>query len=239
MVRLFAALILPVVMLATGCRWRNTVNGNGVQVTEKRSVSGFNRITCSGPFDVDVTLGEPFGVVISADENLMDLIRADKDGKTLELDITDGYNVRSRNQIKILVSMPEAEALTCAGSGRITVQGTMRHPNELRFNVGGSGDILAEVNSPRVEAKIGGSGTIVLKGETRSLQVSIGGSGDFKGADLLSEETKVSVGGSGTARVYASKNLNVSVAGSGDIYYSGNPAVKQSIAGSGTVRKSE
>jgi Protein of unknown function (DUF2807). len=65
----------------------------------------------------------------------------------------------------------------------------------------------------------------------------VSGSGDVHAYDLLSEDTKVRVTGSGDADVFASVSLDVSVAGSGDVRYKGNAKVSSNISGSGGVKK--
>ena len=55
-------------------------------------------------------------------------------------------------------------------------------------------------------------------------------------AELMSENAKVSIAGSGDAYVFASSSLDVSVAGSGDVYYLGQPHINSKIAGSGSVK---
>ena len=56
-------------------------------------------------------------------------------------------------------------------------------------------------------------------------------------ADTVAEEVKISISGSGDARVNAVKKLEVKIAGSGDVGYLGSPEISSSVAGSGKVRK--
>jgi Putative auto-transporter adhesin, head GIN domain len=223
-------------VVSSGCHWAGTVTGNGNLVTEKRSVSGFTKISAGGPFDVVITPGPTYSVQIEADDNLLELINLDKDGKVLKIKLRNGVNVRTRNKIRISISMPELDALSCAGSGHIKVTDLVKNDNRVDLDVAGSGEIDLDVNTPKVSADIAGSGTIKVKGQTKEVDLDIAGSGDYRGQDLLSENVKISIAGSGTAYVHASQQLNVSVAGSGDVYYAGSPTIKKSVAGSGNVR---
>jgi hypothetical protein len=56
-------------------------------------------------------------------------------------------------------------------------------------------------------------------------------------ADLLSENTKVTIAGSGDVEIFASKQLDVNISGAGDVKYKGNPSVNKSVAGAGDIRK--
>jgi hypothetical protein len=68
--------------------------------------------------------------------------------------------------------------------------------------------------------------------------VSVAGSGDAWLRELEAEDVKVSVAGSGDARVNARQRLRVAVAGSGDVRYTGPASnVTTVVTGSGTVRR--
>lgn len=235
--RWIAAGALVLALALTGCQWwPQTVSGNGNMRTETRSVAGFTEIAVGGPFEVEVTPNANYGLVIEADENLLRYIHIDKDGDRLKVKVRNGVNLRSKKGIKLRISLPELTAISFAGSGNLQVNGVVKTGEKLNVDVAGSGNVTAEVDCPEVDADIAGSGTILLTGRTRSVDLSIAGSGDYKAEQLLSEDTKVSVAGSGSAWVYASASLDVSIAGSGDVYYRGNPAnIKRSIAGSGQI----
>jgi len=233
-------LIAASAIFCSSCNfWMDTVTGNGHVTTEKRSAAGFSRVSFGGPFDVVIIPGQEYSVTIEADENLMPYINLDKEGDRLKVKIREGINIRSKNGIKVRVSMPKVQSISFGGSGKLKVEGTIKEVDDLQLSVAGSGDIFSDIDCPRVEADIAGSGTITITGKSRDVKVDIAGSGDYKGIDLLSEMANVSIAGSGSAWLNPSLKLEISIAGSGDIYYKGNPEIKQSIAGSGNVRKVE
>jgi hypothetical protein len=223
-----------------GCQFMNrTVTGNGVIVTENRSVAGFTRIASGGPMDVEIRPAPDFSVSIEGDENLLRYINFDKDGRKLKIKVRDDLNLRTSHGIKIRIGMPDIESLSCAGSGSIKAEGAFRSDRKLELNVSGSGRLEGNFDAPEVEANIAGSGNIYLSGRTRETDIDIAGSGDYRASDLMSENVKVSIAGSGSAHVYASMNLKISIAGSGDVFYRGNPVISQKVAGSGSIRKME
>lgn len=226
-------------MFLVACNWfgMRTITGNGNVVTEKRSVAGFSEVSVGGPFLVEIKPGESYSVSIETDENLIKYINLDKDGRKLKIKVRNGINLRSKHGVKVFISMPEVKALSFAGSGKVVVNGKIVSDEKLDLAVAGSGDIEAEIDCPEVDADIAGSGTIKLSGQTRDVKIDIAGSGDFKAEDLMSEQTKISIAGSGSAWVYASTKLDISIAGSGDVYYKGNPGnIKRSVAGSGNIK---
>jgi hypothetical protein len=65
----------------------------------------------------------------------------------------------------------------------------------------------------------------------------VGGSGTCDTERLTAADVRVSIAGSGDARVRAENALSAAIAGSGDLYYSGAATPKISIVGSGRVKR--
>ena len=70
-----------------------------------------------------------------------------------------------------------------------------------------------------------------------TLEGKIAGSGDIKTGKLAANNVKVSIAGSGDAKVWAKDTLKISVAGSGYVAYYGDAKVSQSVVGSGSVKR--
>jgi hypothetical protein len=158
-------------------------------------------------------------------------------GNTLSIGSQRGYNIKSRSGIKVYITAPKINDLQIAGSGSIKSSSKITNTSKIGIHVGGSGDVVLDVDAPQVEAEIGGSGSVTVKGRTRDFNAEVAGSGEVHGFDLLSENTSVEIAGSGDAEIFASKTLDISIAGSGDVRYKGTPTIKQSIAGSGDIRQ--
>ena len=71
----------------------------------------------------------------------------------------------------------------------------------------------------------------------RQLNVQVGGSGTCDTERLTAADVRVSIAGSGDARVRAENALSAAIAGSGDLYYRGAATPKISIVGSGRVKR--
>jgi hypothetical protein len=227
------------ILLFGACRFvgGKRITGNKKVVVQQRSMSGFEGVEVAGPIKVYITQGSDFSVKVEAEENLMDYIETDIEGNILEINFKRNYRIRSHKDIKVYVTAPQFTDLQVAGSGGIWSQSKITHPSEINIDIAGSGDVVADVDAPRINTEIGGSGSTILKGTTKDFRIEIAGSGEIRAFDLLSETVNLEIAGSGDAQVFASKQLDVEIAGSGDVVYKGSPVVKQSKAGSGSVRK--
>jgi hypothetical protein len=233
----------------------NGVKGSGDMVTEDRDVKEFSGVETLGAFDVFIKVGEKQNVLITFDDNLIDLVETEVKGKTLKIYSDEPF--RSKRTCKIEITVPKLEGVTTRGSGDITVMNV--NSERFRCHVKGSGDIsIKNVNSNVFECDINGSGDIAVKnlegdlldcrikgsgdfsadGKVRELEIGVYGSGDVDARDLLAKEANVVIKGSGDARVHADESFDGSVYGSGDIAYYGDPEhTSKHVAGSGSIKR--
>ena len=243
---LTASAVAALTMAASASAWSwswgdgEAVKGDGKTLRETRAVSGFDGVRVAGSFDVRLRQGNAAKAELEGDGNLLAYVETrvvdGAKGKSLEIGVRKGYNLQSRQPIRIDVEMPSLRAVAVAGSGKVAVDSFKS--GELTFSVAGSGDVVApQINADKLTLSIAGSGDIAAGGRATEVHVSIAGSGDVKAADLAGDEVKVSIAGSGNAAVQAAKRLKVSIAGSGDVSYSGAAEVSSSVSGSGSVKK--
>ena len=237
--KLIALLLVGFSIAVCSCNFISDrrINGNGVPSTQDRSVGDFHSITASGSMNVILSQGPTSSLKIETDENLLQYLETRNDGGTIEIYTRDGFDLDPKSGIKVYATAPDFSNIRISGSGRINSTGKISSTNKLSTSVSGSGDILIEADAPSINTHISGSGSSTIKGTTKDFSASISGSGDVYCYDLLSENTKIDIAGSGNAEVYASKTLDVDIAGSGDVRYKGNPTITQNIAGSGGVKK--
>lgn len=190
------------------------VRGSGDMETEMRDLEGFNEIITRTYLDIDVTVGREFSVKIEADDNLLEYIETDVRRHTLHIDVRDGYSIKSRKHIKVVISMPELEAVDISGSSDMVISG---------------------VRGEQLDIGISGSGDITLEGEIKDIDISINGSGDIDARDLQCDEAYIRISGSGDIDIAVKSYLDVRVAGSGDVNYWGSPKISKRISGSGDI----
>lgn len=230
--------LFSLLLLFSSCRFirGERITGNGNSRSEQRDLRDFSGVEVAGHFDVYVTQGTDYSVKLEGDENLLQYVEIQKDGEMLEIGTREGYSLNPRAGLKVYVTAPRLQTFSVAGSGELRSQNKLTG-ERMKVDVAGSGNTVLEVDAPQVDLDIAGSGTITLKGTTRSLSTDIAGSGEVHAFELMSEEAKVDIAGSGNVELYASKVLKVSTAGSGDVQYRGNPSVSHDKAGSGSLRK--
>ena len=208
--------------------------------TEDRHLTGFNAVNVAGSFDVYITQGSSESVKVDAPADIIGRIVTEVEGGTLKI-----YTKRDDNnswswhdkKVVIYVALKDVNAITLAGSGDIFFKEGLK-ATSLKLKLSGSGDITGKLNVKNLDSSIAGSGDITISGSADTSTVSVVGSGDFTAQGMTTGSTRVSVAGSGDARVNVSDKLDASVVGSGDVHYTGSPkSINTSKAGSGSVTR--
>jgi hypothetical protein len=214
----------------------NVISGNGDVRDEKRNIPNIHTVKTSGSIDIEIKSGDSYSLSVEDDENLLPYLITEVNDGVLNIHYKNGYNINN-DHAKVYVSAPSLDKIITSGSGDISGNGIIKNANQIDFNLSGSGDVDAQVDAPSIKVTGSGSGNIKLAGRTKDFNCKVSGSGDVNCGNLQSENTEITISGSGNAHVFASVHLVARTSGSGDIYYLGNPQSPEiHTSGSGTVQ---
>jgi len=226
-------IITAFILLVSSC---NMISGNGNIRTEKRNTGDFKSVKTSGSIDVEINSGDTYAVSAEDDDNILPYIVTEVNDGTLNIHYKNNTSVNN-DHAKVYVTVPSLDKVIASGSADITIRDILKNPQKIEMSVSGSGSIKGGLDAPAISVDVSGSGNVDLKGRTKDFDCSVSGSGDINCGGLQSENTTVTVSGSGNAHVFASVHLSASAHGSGDIYYGGNPSNPEiHTSGSGSVQ---
>lgn len=213
----------------------NGIRGEGPIQTETRSVTDFHAVDLQISGDVEVTIGTACFVEVSAQQNILPVIKTTVENGTLRIHCEE--NLWSSGEIKVRVTAPAFDRFDVGGSGIIRLTNAL-NSERLSLAVSGSGDIKCpQIETGNIEADIAGSGTIEIGGKANDTRVAISGSGDVRAKGLTTNTLRVNISGSGSVSADVTTSLRADISGSGDVFYSGAPSVDSNISGSGKVEK--
>lgn len=191
----------------------DTITGNGRIATVQRNPGNFSAITISIPGTIEIVNKLTPGIEITADENIIPLIKTEISGSTLSVS-SFGTSFHS-SQVRIKISATMVDRVENFGSANVSV-------------------VL--IDTPAFIFTLAGSGNTSLSGTTQSNTVNVTGSGNVSASLLHSSQAIVRISGSGNASIFASQVLDATISGSGNIFYYGNPpTIRRSITGSGNI----
>jgi hypothetical protein len=210
---ILAAVSLAWVLTRDGSESSTVVPGSGVTASETRDVAPFSAVELAGANDVTIGVGGEQRVVVSADDNLIELVTTDVRDDVLVIDTSGSFDAVTPMRVEITV--PTLDDISLSGSGAIVVDG--HELDELTVAIPGAGSVRAV-------------------GTAAMLDVDLSGTGEADLAQLVARDATVDVSGAGAVLVHVTGALEVDVSGTGSVSYAGDPdEVEQSITGTGTV----
>ena len=235
--QLLTTVIILVSISINAQSWWNSekIKGNGNVITKTISIDKFDKVNVGGSFDVNLIDGTEGKITFEGEENILPYIETTVKKGKLNIKFKENTNIKTTERLVITIPFKSIDAISLAGSGNVTVKKHMRS-DDASFNIGGSGNITANVDANTVKTSIGGSGNIKLKGRADSFKCSIAGSGNVNAYELNTNSLKASIAGSGSVQTTVSSKIKASIVGSGSVYYKGNPkSIDTSSVGSGDV----
>jgi hypothetical protein len=232
-IQLLVAGAVLLVFATTGCTDDFIIRGNGIAATEARLTPAFSSVSSEGNFDVHISSGSEFDVVVNAESNLLPYIETDVKGSNLKIHTRGLTSLRNRVPMEVFVTVPYIDGIVQSGSGSITTG--YFEGEEFRFVVSGSGSIQTAVDALFVDAVVSGSGLLSISGYSRVADMIVSGSGEIDAWDMEVRDCDTKVSGSGEVWVYVERRLKAVISGSGNVFYGGNPVVESQVSGSGSV----
>ena len=218
---------------------QDKLKGNGTIISKSIATAGYDKISISGFFDIELIAGEEGKIIVEGEENLVGFIQIDVDSNLLKIGIQKGKHLTTSKGKKIVITVPfeTLNEVSLAGSGDVITKSKIT-TNQFSTTLSGSGDINLQIDATNITAKLSGSGNITLKGKSENFNCTVLGSGDINATELVSTNVDSTITGSGDCKVFCSEFLQARVNGSGDIDYSGNPKKKDTkVTGSGSISK--
>lgn len=235
-----AALTVLTIIALTGCDFSGgCVQGYGPVTNQTRDWNNFTGVSFGESFEVRVTLADTFGVEVSAQENLHQMIEIYVSGSTLVVQTEGNSCVSSIAPIIVYVSLPVLEEIRNTGSGRISAD----RAEAMEFECYNSGSGLISIDSvfaASVSLGNSGSGKLYLTASyPDDIQVSQTGSG-LLDAGFIFTPLEVSINHSASGKVYGTVldglEVDAKLSGSGLIGLGGNAeSADLSLSASGKI----
>jgi len=234
-----SGLLIAFVIAYAGINFGGDYSLSGTHVSEDRSVEYFNKIVLMDSGILNIAQGDSESLRVTADQNIMKHISSEIVNNELRLKVDSqrlfGFIAFPTSEIVYDISLKDIEKVVINGSGELksdSLKGEM-----LTLKINGSGNMKANIEYDQLKAIINGSGAYSLSGNAKTQDLTISGSGKFFGKNLLGEDGKIVINGSGKSEMNTSSSLDIKVSGSGSILYLGSPAITQSISGSSKIEQ--
>jgi hypothetical protein len=226
-------------LLLTACQIPkfNVTRGSGNVVKESRNVSDFNEVILNGAGKLIITQSANETLEIEAEENIIDELISEVQGKTLTIGYTNRFWRRSilPNQTIIYrLNVNDIDEITLNGANQLEIDSFETNSLEIVLNGAGQIDIDALLGES-LDVHVAGTGTVTIAGQVESQRINIDGAGNYQAGNLQTNTTEIEIDGLGNGTVWATNNLDITINGGGSINYYGTPSVTQDINGLGDI----
>ena len=210
---LCAAGCRPTVVMEIGSG-EDRLAGSGTAASEERAISDVHALTLSGAYDVTVTGGGEPRLAITADDNIVPLVRTEaKDGV---LDVRLDRSVSTRNRIQIGLTTRTVDLVRVSGASQVR---------------------LLAVTGSTLRVEVSGASLMQAAGRVDEFAADISGAGNIAAQDLQAGRATVRINGTGNVDLTALEELDARISGVGRIRYFGSPPkVSRHIDGVGTIQ---
>jgi len=183
-------------------------------VSQTRSVSGFDRVRLTGAFSATVAAGKrDTRFVMTGDPDALARVTVNVSDRTLVVGMREGTNLKST--IKLQIDLPVLRSFKIEGVGNADITG---------------------LTGADLELAIPGAASITASGRAGNETIDLDGTGKIDASDVAARDVTASNNGVGAIYVQGSGSLVLNVNGVGEIRYKGNPRnVEKHVNGLGRI----
>lgn len=146
----------------------NILTGSGNPVTREFDFSDFDEVAIENAFEGTITRGDVYRVVVTVDDNLLDVLEVGQNGNRVTLGLRDATVVANAN-LSFEITMPALRVLEASGASRAQITG-FDSSDDLRAGASGASRIEGDINSSDANFNASGASTITLRGAGGDLQ---------------------------------------------------------------------
>jgi hypothetical protein len=230
--------VMALSILACQVGGLTSIRGSGNVVTQEETFSGFDKVDASQAFEVDISQGDTFSVVIRIDDNLVQYLQVVKQGNTLKIGLKPGrrYNIRNA-KMEAEVTMPELTGLHLSGASHGTITG-FKSTKALDVDVSGASFLRGDIEAGDARFDVSGASQVTLTGSAQDVTIDASGASIVKLADFPVADASVEASGASSVTVNPSGKLDVDASGASHVYYLGSPTLgKVDTSGASSINR--
>lgn len=187
------------------------------QQTQIRTASPFNKIETSGSVHVIYTSSDSLEVKVSADDKEIDNVETKFDNTTLMI-TNKGHFTKP---VVVYVKNNKLIDIQSSGASDFKTSNSIKS-DSINFNVSGSADVNAKVESRSIKTIQSGASNLKLTGTATNLASELSGASTLKAYDLYANKVNVTSTGASTAKIFVNEKLVANAGGASTIKIKGD-----------------
>jgi len=197
------------------------VEDSGNHSTKEVSVKPYDEIEVSGPIKLIIRQDSTYKLVIEADSNVINLVKADVSGHELTLKL-DADKYCGTDSIIISAGIGELKKLKASAAAKVYTSSKV-NLNDISISLAGATVLNIDLNAGKLTLNNDGVSKINLSGQAGVNQLTSKGSLELNSFAFIAGVYNINVDGNVKANINVLNELNVKTTGAAEIYYKGNP----------------
>lgn len=213
------------------------VSMSWAQNREKRDVSGFDELSVSSAFIVEISVGNTESLEIEADDRYIDDVITEVRGGKLVIKMRDSRGRRRMNKSpRAYLTVKSLSRIHGSGAVKIETRDELK-ADRMEIESSGASILNLQLDVQELFLQASGACVINVEGTATEQTVKTNGATTYRAYDLESEIADIRVTGAGSARVSVSEKLDVRASGASSIRYRGRPSVNSNTSGASSVKR--
>jgi hypothetical protein len=190
-------------------------------VDSQREVGSFDALSVDSGVAVSLATGAEPSVVVRADDNVQDLLRAEVDSGTLTLWV-DGPVSAATLEVTVTVPADALERISLDGGSSLTDTEALTAA-DLAVELDGASRAFLVLAAGEVEVDANGASVLNAVGTASGLDVSADGASSVQVSELTVGRASVDARGGSRVHLTATDSLEASASGGSTISFGGDP----------------
>jgi hypothetical protein len=187
-------------------------SGSGPTQVQSRRVDVFTRVEVGNGISLHISVGAAETVEVSAQENILPLIKTTVEAGTLRIISTDSFSTTA--EVTVVTSLPTLDGITMSDGSRVTIMGLDSDRLDILMGGGASLEATGRVTDVVLEATGGATPSLAtLRVETMSIKLS----GGVKAALSVSNQLSGTASGGAVATVSGAATVDVHTTGGASV----------------------
>ena len=188
------------------------LKGDGNVQEYDLDVSAFDRISLSGPIDLEIKQGATQSVIVRAESEMYSELEYKVSNKEFEIGYDNVKCFETAYGVTVLVTVPELKEISVSGESTVLSDGLLEL-DDLDINISGTAEIM-------------------LEGEAENCDIDVSGTIKTYNFGFINQSTDIDISGSAEMEIFTEKELDIRISGSAIIRYMGDPTIDKSVSGS-------
>lgn len=212
------------------------VHGQGDMKEEKIPVSSYTKVNIDGGAEIIYSNKQLDYIKVYMQKNILDEFYQSVSNDTLTIKWNKTIIADPNKIPKIYISNSNLKAININGSVKISEADTIKEKS-FTLDVAGACDLNISLDVNDFNTTISGACRMNLSGKSKTASMKINGAGQIDAINFQTNNSNITINGTGSAEIFCLDKLEANIAGAGSIRYKGDPSVSPSIVGAGSIKK--